>query len=281
MVSLEDLLKELYFTQYEAQTLATLIRYNVLSASEMYKYSGVPQPKIYETMNNLKEKGLIEIIPKGRKKLFRVKPREIIQEHLLNYTRKIDEIGKNSIRIIDKIYNSEETEDIPFIGIAGKDRIQEYINILIDTAQKSFVSYFPAIYYNDGIVSLIQEKYTSINIKLIFHDNEKIQPLKNKLSFIEIYYVKSNIFESINSIFGNIEQFLTPENRESFGFGIIKKIAINLQDIFGLAIIDREKSLFKLPLPIDTPMAVMSTLTDIVQFHCQAIDEILENTVRV
>ncbi len=68
MNHLEKLLQDFGFTQYEAQTLTTLIRYKTLNAHEIHKYSGVPQPKIYETMVKLQQKGFIDIYPKKKRK---------------------------------------------------------------------------------------------------------------------------------------------------------------------------------------------------------------------
>ena len=93
MDHLDELLQELNFTQYEAQSFITLIKYKMLSAREIHKYSGVPQPKIYETMIRLQKRGLIDIIPKGKKKIYMIKPREVLQEYLLSFSRKVEDFA--------------------------------------------------------------------------------------------------------------------------------------------------------------------------------------------
>ena len=65
-----ELLQELNFTQYEAKILEVLIRYNFLSASEINKYSGVPQSKVYQITANLQQKGFIDVHIKGNTKVF-------------------------------------------------------------------------------------------------------------------------------------------------------------------------------------------------------------------
>ncbi|MFX1457368.1 MAG: TrmB family transcriptional regulator [Promethearchaeota archaeon] len=280
MDKLIELLKNLNFTQYEAQTLETLIKYHMLSAHDLHKYSGVPQPKIYETMVRLQQKSFIDIIPRGRKKLFMIKPREYIQEKLLNYTTQIQDNGKKCVKIIDNIYNSEEAEDIPFIGIAGKEKIQEYLYTLIDTAKKSIISFFPISHFDNKIISILNERKDTLDIKLIFQD-ESIIDIQKKLPNIEFRILESPVFNKIKDIYGKIEDFLPSDQTKSYSFQIIKNIVLKLEDIFGLIVIDDRKSFFKIPIPIDLPMAIFSTSNELVQFHSIGIKEILASSVEI
>ncbi|MFX1303814.1 MAG: TrmB family transcriptional regulator [Promethearchaeota archaeon] len=280
MDKLTVFLKRLNFTQYEAKTLETLIKYNILSAHELHKYSGVPQPKIYETMVRLHQKGFIDIIPRGRKKLFMVKPREYIQEKLLNYTKQIQDNGNKCVEIIDKIYQSEETEEIPFIGIAGRERIQEYLYMLIDTAKKSFYSFFPLSHFDDKIISVLNQRKDNLDIKLVFQDGSVIN-LQKQLPKIEFRMLKSPAFNKVKNIFGNLEGFLHPEQRKSYSFQILKNIVLKLEEIFGLIVIDNRKSFFKIPIPIDLPMTIFSTSHELVQFHLKGMNEILASSIEI
>lgn len=278
MNKLSILLETLNFTQYEARTLETLIKYRILSAHELHKYSGVPQPKIYETMIRLQQKSFIDIIPKGRKKLYMIKPKEYLQEKLLNYTKEVYDIGKNCVEIIENVYNSEEAEEIPFIGIAGKERIQEYLYMLIDTAKKSIISFFPRSHFDDKIISILNERKEKLDIKLIFQDETALD-LQKLLPKIEFRILKSPAFSIINNMFDKIENFLQPDQSSSYGFQLLKNIVSKLEEIFGLIVIDDRKSFFKIPIPIDLPMAIFSTSPELIEFHLKGINEILESSV--
>ncbi|MFW9880109.1 MAG: TrmB family transcriptional regulator [Candidatus Thorarchaeota archaeon] len=280
MNKLSTLLKKLNFTQYEAQILETLIKYHILSAYELHKYSGVPQPKIYETMVRLQQKSFIDIIPRGRKKLYMVKPREYIEEKLLNYTKQIQDIGKDCITIIDNTYNSEEAEEIPFIGIAGGERIQEYLYMLIDTAKNSIISFFPKSHFDDKIISILNDQKDNLDIKLVFQDNSIIN-LQRKLPEIEFRILKSPAFKNIKNIFDKIKNFIPLNHKSSYTFQILENIVLNLEEIFGLIVIDDRKSFFKIPIPIDLPMAIFSTSPEVVQFHLDGITEILNSSVKL
>jgi len=279
MNHLEKLLQELSFTQYEAQTLATLIRYKMLNAHEIHKYSGVPQPKIYETMVKLQQKGFIDIYPKKKKKVYLVKPKEVIQEYLLKYSRKIQDLGQRSIEIIENIYDTEEAEEIPFIGIAGETVLQEYLYMLIDTAKETVISFLPLYHYDERIISILNKRKNDIKIKLIFHDR-KIGKLEKILSGIDKYYLNAPTFDVIKAIIENIENFLPIEHKKAYSFQIVKDIVIHLENIFGLMIIDWKKSFFKIPLPIPLPMAILSMLPQLTDFHNRGIKEILASSTK-
>lgn len=281
MNNLTVLLKRLNFTQYEAQTLESLIKYHVLSAHELHKYSGVPQPKIYETMVRLQQKGFIDIIPRGRKKLYMAKPREFIQEKLLTYTRDIEKSGNDCVKIIDTIYNSEEAEEIPFIGVAGTERIQEYLYMLIDTAKTSIISFFPISHFDDKIISILKERSVELEIKLVFQDEPIAMKIQNKLPNVEVRILESPALNNIQNLFSKIGGLLKPDQRNSYTFQIIKDIVLKLEEIFGLIVIDDKKSFFKIPLPIDLPMAIFSMSQEVVQFHSKGIKEILASSIKI
>jgi len=52
---------KLGFTEYEAKILAALMMIGPATAREIHELSGVPRPKIYETLKSLAKKGYIEI----------------------------------------------------------------------------------------------------------------------------------------------------------------------------------------------------------------------------
>ncbi len=134
MERFENNLKYLDFTQYEAKILITLLRYEHLDASELAKYSGVPQPKIYETMEKLASKKLIEILPMTKKKEFKIVPKHILQKIISEKVEEIKDINTQVQNSIDTLYSSEKTSEIPFYGIAGNQNIEENLIALIDEA---------------------------------------------------------------------------------------------------------------------------------------------------
>jgi sugar-specific transcriptional regulator TrmB len=279
MDQLESLLRELDFTKYEAQILNTLIRYNILSAREIHKYSGVPQPKIYENIVHLQKKELVDVIHRKKKKLFMIKPKEILQEHLLDFTRHIQAIGNKSLEIIDKIYNTEEAEEIPFMGVAGQEAIQDFIYMLIDTAKISFSSFIPLKFFNTKIFTLLVQKVEELDIKIVLLDDDS-ETYIDQYRQLTFYRLNTPAFDVIKDIISKIEHFLPLEHSNAYSFQIIKDLAINIKQIFGIILIDGKKSFFKIPLPVKLPMAIFSSLPELVEFHTNGMNAILASSTK-
>ncbi|MCK4445106.1 MAG: TrmB family transcriptional regulator, partial [Thermoplasmata archaeon] len=58
-------MKELGLTDYQARVYLTLLDLGQSKASQIPTISRVPRTRIYSTMNQLHEKGLVEIIPES------------------------------------------------------------------------------------------------------------------------------------------------------------------------------------------------------------------------
>lgn len=280
MDRLEPLLKEFNFTKYEAQILETLIRYIVLSAREIHIYSGVPQPKTYENLLLLQKKGLVDVIHRKKKKLFMIKPKEKIQEYFLNFSRNIQAISNKSLEIIDKIYSTEEAEEIPFMGVAGLEAIQDFIYMLIDAAKKSFISFFPLNFFNTKIFTLLTQKIGDIDIKIILLDDVS-DGFIEQYKHLGLYRLNTPAFDVIKEIISKIEHFLPPEHGNAYSFQIIKDLALHIKDIFGIILVDDKKSFFKIPLPVKLPMAILSSLPELVEFHTNGINAIFASSTKI
>lgn len=277
--SLERLLEQLGFKKYEKMCLITLLKYKVLSAREAYKYSGVPQPKIYETMNDLKQKGLIDIDVSKKIKIYRIKPKYIINNYIERVISALYELGEESKDHVEELYGSEESEEISFIGVAGLNKVLEFMHSEIDTAEESIAMFFSPLHFNQEIIALLVEKSQKVNINLFFHIEEDIENLINQLpKKITIRKIKNSIIEPLEMLFKMIEKFMSKEKMNLQIFNILKEMGLNINELLGILIIDQKKSLFRIPLPIDIPMMILTTLPEIVQFHINGFHNIMENS---
>ncbi len=64
------LLKSIGLTEYEAKAYLTLARYGVLTAEKVSKLGAIPLPRVYDTIMELRKKGLV-LVGKSRPKKFR------------------------------------------------------------------------------------------------------------------------------------------------------------------------------------------------------------------
>ncbi|KXB02487.1 hypothetical protein AKJ44_00255 [candidate division MSBL1 archaeon SCGC-AAA261F17] len=84
------LLKELGLKEYPAKTLAHLIELGESKAPELSSASGVPKARIYGVLDDLADRGLVEVKP-GRPAKYRPKsPNEIIERIIHNKKARMD-----------------------------------------------------------------------------------------------------------------------------------------------------------------------------------------------
>lgn len=277
MNEFESALKKLGFTQYEAQALSCLIKFKNLDATSITQYSGVPQPKVYETMEKLHARGLVDKIPMGRKWIFKIKAKSMLKRSIEKLLHNFEEGGQFILSKIETNYGTEESSEIPFVGVAGDEKINEYLEAAIEDAQQSILFFFPHRFLQDEVLRLFSVASSKIDVRIICRDESQAVALAAQLKNAAIYMLESAAFEKIKEFITMIGNFLPKDQKTPYTFEIIEKLAMSLGEIFGLAIFDEKKSLFMIPIPIDLPMAIVSTLPELIQFHNTGMQEILES----
>ncbi len=91
---LYELLRRLGFTSYEAKAYVALVSSGSLTATELASRSEIPQPRIYDVVRSLMEKGLL-VVSEGRPRRFAAIPPEIA---LANYVRRKHEQEEEALR---------------------------------------------------------------------------------------------------------------------------------------------------------------------------------------
>jgi sugar-specific transcriptional regulator TrmB len=77
--TLVNLFKEYGLKEYEAKAYVSLLFSRELTASELSRVSEIPQPRIYDVLNSLKLKGLVEIRQERPQKFRAVDPKIALQ----------------------------------------------------------------------------------------------------------------------------------------------------------------------------------------------------------
>ncbi|MBW6451480.1 MAG: hypothetical protein K0B02_02005 [DPANN group archaeon] len=91
-----DELRQFGFTQYESKAYITLISKGVLSGPDISKFSKIPKSKIYDVVNNLLTKRMIEEFP-GTPRKFKARAIDnVFNEILTNKKEKIDNLEKTA-----------------------------------------------------------------------------------------------------------------------------------------------------------------------------------------
>lgn len=106
---IENILKNFGFTDYEAKAYYALLLLGHSKAREISKVSGVPQSKIYEVLERLLEKNLVEVYTVRPKEFKAVSPAIVLKNFIEEEERKIKETKERVEELISSL-NSMNTE---------------------------------------------------------------------------------------------------------------------------------------------------------------------------
>ncbi|RLI81890.1 TrmB family transcriptional regulator [Archaeoglobales archaeon] len=137
MSKVVDVLKNFGLSEYEAKAILTLLSRGILTAKEIAEYSGIPRTSVYDVMNSLLAKGLVESFGKPMK--FRaISSSEIVS----TISRRINEDLDYLKRELPKV----EAEKVDIIRVYRGDVVFEKIKELVDSSKSEIVvilSYIP------------------------------------------------------------------------------------------------------------------------------------------
>src|SRR5271157_1086790 len=276
--TLESAFNKLGFTRYEALAFLAIVKFKNLDAQGITQHSGVPQPKVYETMEKLLSRGLIDKIPLGRKFVYEVKQKSLVEEKIGEIQQDFSNSSQFILSNIDSTYGTEQGSEIPFVGIAGTKQIIEYLSYAIDDARESVSSFMPHHLMQQSIVASLSIASEKVQVSIICREEADALELVDQLPNVQVYVMETRAFEIVQEIGQKIESFLPPSQKASYAFGIIQNLLQNFSDIFGLTVFDQRKSFFLVPIPLGVPMAIISTLPEMLQFHTEGINEILKSS---
>lgn len=127
----EEILRTLIscgLSEYESKVYTSLVFLGTSKAGTISKDSDVPQSKIYEVLEQLMEKQLVQVF-NGRPKEFRaVEPEFALKNLLENKTRKIDQLKKKIDDISDFLKPIKKEETLSGIWTTKGEKFREFFN---------------------------------------------------------------------------------------------------------------------------------------------------------
>lgn len=130
-----DRLEEIGLTKYEAKIYATLVSHGPSGVSDINRLSGIPRNKVYEMVDILVKRGIVEVQP-GRPVIFRaVPPKLVISQFLEDYNRKANEALNLLLR--EEASNQDSTIENVWL-MSGSRAIKKRLADEILRAKKSF-----------------------------------------------------------------------------------------------------------------------------------------------
>lgn len=119
----EDLLKILGLNSYESKVLHILYQKGELKASKITEYTGVPNGKIYDVLNQLEHKHLISIIPNPTK-LYSPKPLDYLKEKVREKYNELKEV-ESQLQEFEEVEKQRNKDSITIFR--GKRNFHNFI----------------------------------------------------------------------------------------------------------------------------------------------------------
>jgi sugar-specific transcriptional regulator TrmB/predicted hydrocarbon binding protein len=136
-------MKELGLTDYQARVYLTLLDLGVSKASQIPTLSRVPRTRIYSTMNQLHEKGLVEIIPESPIKYKPVPIEDFLERVAEAHRRSADNIAEKKDRLMNEFAVSaiaEAEETGRFEAIYGRRNVRDRLNRMYEESENEILS---------------------------------------------------------------------------------------------------------------------------------------------
>lgn len=142
------LLQALEYTEYEADALVTLLELSSATASELADRSSVPRSRVYDVMEDLADRGFVEIC-EGDPREFRAVPPETITETLYQqYDEHLGELD-DVLRAVDRT-GVTEPERCRVWSLQGREQTLGRGQELLADAEAEIVAYTTAELLESG-----------------------------------------------------------------------------------------------------------------------------------
>ncbi len=134
-----EFLREIGLTSYQTKVYLTLIEKGTLTATEVSKYSGVPQPKTYSSLDALIKMNLVELIPDYPKKYKAISPSITVPKMIAKKKKAIEKMERSSkkiIQLLEKKYKEKKQESKEYVWVMKRGK-KEFLERLIEFINQS------------------------------------------------------------------------------------------------------------------------------------------------
>lgn len=189
--TLVNLLREYGLKEYEAKAYISLLFSRELTASELSKVSEIPQPRIYDVLNSLKLKGLVEIKQERPQKFRAVDPKVALQILSNDLVARLNNIKQTIFSEIERLKPQDQSillEEPNVWIVKNLDKAKQKIKSLIETANIDIVVSSPANLVNELLESIASTAYNrkNVTVAIVCYDNgSRIQLNFNESAFLK------------------------------------------------------------------------------------------------
>lgn len=170
-------LQELGLTRSEARTYVALVARGSSAATDIARDAKIPHPRIYDIMESLAARGLVEIQTGRRRKYVATKP-EVAFERLLKRFREKGEIVAS---YLSKIYNTKM--EIPSVWmLKGRNNIIDEISQICYQAENEILLAVPINLQRSLRRCLRKAHKRGAAISLVIYPNEKERKIDSRIA---------------------------------------------------------------------------------------------------
>jgi len=129
-------LRNLGLSSYEAKAYLVLVKNDVMTSTEIAKEARIPQPRVYDVLKGLEEKGLV-MVSEGRPRLYRAEdPRVALKRLIEDVERRLKEEYAQTITLIENVLGREKKSTSEEIWkIESLQKIKSKLIDLIESAE--------------------------------------------------------------------------------------------------------------------------------------------------
>jgi len=177
-------LKLLGLNTYETKAYITLIKKGKSKASFISQDSGVPNGKIYDTLDSLEHKGLIQIIPE-KIKYYIPKPISHLKKLLLKKQKELTNLNKE----LDKLKEISETrQEGDILVVRGKKNFHKILQELPEPKKFSYTLKWNADITDLNIMKKIKNRINQgVKIKTLYNTKTPSENIKKWSKLIPNY----------------------------------------------------------------------------------------------
>ncbi len=170
---------------YEGKAYLTLLRMGEATAPRIATKSGIPLPRIYDVLENLCRKGLVEVKAGRPRKYQALPPSVALTRYVKTYIEHVMKLNNKVVEELEKLYRTKESHE-PYIWISHS--IEASIERTLDWIKETMI---------DGYASLSKELF----MKLINTLKKKLESNKNILFSVTLFkYPDKRIIRKIEDI---------------------------------------------------------------------------------
>lgn len=130
--SAAEALVQLGLTEYEAKCFVALVRVEQGTAKEVSQLSDVPRSRVYDTVERLHRRGLVDVQQSEPRQYRAVSKKEALKRLREDYDDSLEAAGT----ALETVESAESQEDKGMWAIADADQVSDRIRTLLDDAEE-------------------------------------------------------------------------------------------------------------------------------------------------